>query len=135
MAAHARTLVSRLQRQDAAPGYAAQEPVRRQHPEADPGPRALAQAQGADRRPADARGGYRRDASTSTSACSSSATAGTAILLISEDLDEIRTLSDRIAVMYEGRIMGIVERDQATVEQIGLMMAGVSMDEALQRTS
>ena len=54
---------------------------------------------------------------------------GTAILLISEDLDEIRTLSDRIAVMYEGRIIGIVERDQATVEQIGLMMAGVALSE------
>ncbi len=54
---------------------------------------------------------------------------GTAILLISEDLDEVRTLSDRIAVMYEGRIVGIVERDQATVEQIGLMMAGISPDD------
>ena len=52
-------------------------------------------------------------------------TAGTATLLISEDLDEVRSLSDRIAVMYEGRIMGILERDQATVEQLGLMMAGV----------
>jgi simple sugar transport system ATP-binding protein len=51
---------------------------------------------------------------------------GMAILLISEDLDEVRSLSDRIAVMYEGRIIGIVERDQATVEQIGLMMAGIS---------
>ena len=60
-------------------------------------------------------------------------TAGTAILLISEDLDEIRTLSDRIAVMYEGQIIGVVERDQATVEQIGLMMAGISMKEALER--
>jgi general nucleoside transport system ATP-binding protein len=59
--------------------------------------------------------------------------AGTAIFLISEDLDEIRSLSDRIAVMYEGQIIGIVERDQATVEQIGLMMAGIAMDEALQR--
>jgi simple sugar transport system ATP-binding protein len=59
----------------------------------------------------------------------------TAILLISEDLDEIRTLSDRIAVMYEGRIIGIVERNQATVEQIGLMMAGISMEEALQHTA
>jgi general nucleoside transport system ATP-binding protein len=57
--------------------------------------------------------------------------AGTAILLISEDLDEIRTLSDRIAIMYEGKIVGIVERGQASVEQIGLMMAGISMDEAL----
>lgn len=61
--------------------------------------------------------------------------AGTAVFLISEDLDEIRTLSDRIAVMYEGRIIGIVNRDQATVEQIGLMMAGIAMDEALQRAN
>ena len=53
---------------------------------------------------------------------------GTAILLISEDLDEIRNLSDRIAVIYEGRIIGIVERDQATVEQIGLMMAGIPLE-------
>jgi simple sugar transport system ATP-binding protein len=52
--------------------------------------------------------------------------AGTATLLISEDLDEILNLSDRIAVMYEGRIMGIVERDDVDVEQIGLMMARVS---------
>ncbi len=58
---------------------------------------------------------------------------GTAILLISEDLDETRTLSDRIAVMYEGKIVGIVVRDQATVEQIGLMMAGISMQDAMQR--
>jgi simple sugar transport system ATP-binding protein len=53
--------------------------------------------------------------------------AGTAILLISEDLDEIRSLSDRIAVMYEGRIIGIVERDTASVEQIGHMMSGDSL--------
>jgi len=51
---------------------------------------------------------------------------GTGILLISEDLDEIRALSDRIAVMYEGRIVGIVDRDTATVEEIGLMMAGAT---------
>ncbi|MGQ9490584.1 MAG: ABC transporter ATP-binding protein [Anaerolineae bacterium] len=57
--------------------------------------------------------------------------AGKAILLISEDLDEIRALSDRIAVIYEGRIIGIVNRDQATIEQLGLMMAGVPMHEAL----
>ncbi|TLM99981.1 ATP-binding cassette domain-containing protein [bacterium] len=50
---------------------------------------------------------------------------GTATLLISEDLDEIRALSDRIAVMYEGRIIGIVEGKDATPEQLGLMMAGV----------
>ena len=57
--------------------------------------------------------------------------AGKAILLISEDLDEIRTLSDRIAVIYEGRIVGMVERNQASVEEIGLMMAGVSMADAM----
>jgi len=53
---------------------------------------------------------------------------GTAILLISEDLDEVLNLSDRIAVMYEGRVMGIVDRQQATTEQLGLMMAGVAGD-------
>jgi general nucleoside transport system ATP-binding protein len=51
---------------------------------------------------------------------------GTATLLISEDLDEILNLSDRIAVMFEGRIMGIVPRDQADPQTLGLMMAGVS---------
>ncbi|HUH97035.1 MAG TPA: ABC transporter ATP-binding protein [Anaerolineales bacterium] len=61
--------------------------------------------------------------------------AGTAILLISEDLDEIRTLSDRIAIMYEGNIIGIVKRGQASVEQIGLMMAGISMEEAMQAST
>jgi simple sugar transport system ATP-binding protein len=53
--------------------------------------------------------------------------AGTAILLISEDLDEIQSLSDRIAVIYEGRIVGIVDRDTASIEQIGLMMSGGSL--------
>jgi simple sugar transport system ATP-binding protein len=57
---------------------------------------------------------------------------GKAILLISEDLDEICSLSDRIAVMYEGRIVGVVERNQATVEEIGLMMAGIPFEEAMQ---
>ncbi len=52
-------------------------------------------------------------------------TEGTAILLVSEDLDEVLALSDRIAVMYEGEIVGIVDRADATVEELGLMMAGV----------
>jgi general nucleoside transport system ATP-binding protein len=56
---------------------------------------------------------------------------GKAILLISEDLDEIRGLSDRIAVMYEGRLIGIVDRGKATVEEIGLIMAGIPMEEAM----
>jgi len=50
---------------------------------------------------------------------------GTAILLISEDLDEILALSDRIAVIYEGQIMGIVEGKIATPGQLGMWMAGV----------
>jgi ABC-type uncharacterized transport system ATPase subunit len=50
----------------------------------------------------------------------------TATLLISEDLDEIRNLSDRIAVIYEGLIMGIVDRDKTSIEELGLMMAGVA---------
>jgi simple sugar transport system ATP-binding protein len=49
---------------------------------------------------------------------------GVAILLISEDLDEILALADRIAVMYEGEVVGEVDRDAATVEELGLMMAG-----------
>ena len=52
---------------------------------------------------------------------------GAATLLISEDLDELLTLCDRIAVIYEGRIMGIVPSRQADPEQIGLMMAGTVM--------
>jgi len=50
---------------------------------------------------------------------------GTATLLISEDLDEILALSDRILVIFEGRIMGDVPRAEATAEKLGLMMAGV----------
>ncbi len=49
---------------------------------------------------------------------------GVAILLISEDLDEILALSDRIVVLYEGQIMGVVDREDADVEMLGLMMAG-----------
>jgi ABC-type uncharacterized transport system ATPase subunit len=49
---------------------------------------------------------------------------GMAILLISEDLDEILTLADRIVVMYEGTIVGEVDAQAATVSQIGLLMTG-----------
>lgn len=50
---------------------------------------------------------------------------GAAILLISEDLDEIMALSDRVAVMYEGQIVGEVPGGEASLEEVGLMMAGV----------
>src|SRR6185436_4537255 len=49
---------------------------------------------------------------------------GTAILLISEDLDEVLTLADRIAVIYEGELFGIVEAGSADIHEIGLMMTG-----------
>ncbi len=52
--------------------------------------------------------------------------AGTATVLISEDLDEILALADRILVLYEGRVMGIVQRDETNAEALGLMMAGVT---------
>ena len=51
---------------------------------------------------------------------------GCATLLISEDLDEVLALSDRIGVMYEGRLMGVLDRADATVERLGLWMAGVA---------
>ncbi len=57
---------------------------------------------------------------------------GTAILLISEDLDEILALSDRIAVIYEGQIMGVVDAEEATPEQLGLLMAGVRPEHEVQ---
>lgn len=50
--------------------------------------------------------------------------AGEAILLISEDLDEVLALSDRIVVMYEGEIVGEVPASSADVEKLGLWMAG-----------
>ena len=53
---------------------------------------------------------------------------GAAILLISEDLDELLSLSDRIAVIYEGRIMGEMPAEGADIHVIGLMMAGTKVD-------
>ncbi|HYF76364.1 MAG TPA: ABC transporter ATP-binding protein [Symbiobacteriaceae bacterium] len=51
---------------------------------------------------------------------------GKAILMVSEDLDELLSVCDRIAVMFEGRVMGTVSAEAANVAQIGLMMAGKS---------
>ena len=49
---------------------------------------------------------------------------GAATLLISEDLEEIMTLSDRILVLFNGEVMGILDAESADIEEIGLMMAG-----------
>ncbi|MBM3137106.1 MAG: ABC transporter ATP-binding protein [Chloroflexi bacterium] len=53
---------------------------------------------------------------------------GTAILLVSTELDEIMQLSDRIAVMYRGEIIAIVDADMVTKEELGLLMAGVKTE-------
>jgi simple sugar transport system ATP-binding protein len=49
---------------------------------------------------------------------------GCAILLISEDLDEVLRLSDRVAAIYEGRLVDVLPAAEATRERVGLMMAG-----------
>ncbi len=56
--------------------------------------------------------------------------AGTAVLVVSSELDEIMALSDRIAVMYRGQIMEIVEASKASKEYVGLLMAGIHPSEA-----
>jgi simple sugar transport system ATP-binding protein len=53
---------------------------------------------------------------------------GAAVLLVSVELDEIMALSDRIAVMYEGQIVGTVDADQITREELGLLMAGSRLE-------
>jgi simple sugar transport system ATP-binding protein len=53
---------------------------------------------------------------------------GVAVLLVSEDLDEILALADRVAVMYEGRVVDVVEAEGADVAEIGLAMAGGSRE-------
>ncbi len=53
---------------------------------------------------------------------------GTAILLISEELDEIFSLADRIAVMYEGMIVGELPPERANLNTVGLMMAGTKVE-------
>ena len=58
---------------------------------------------------------------------------GVAVLLVSTELDEIVQLSDRIAVMYQGRITAIVAAEEATKEFIGLLMAGIPLDQAQER--
>jgi simple sugar transport system ATP-binding protein len=54
--------------------------------------------------------------------------AGAAVLLISTELEELFAVSDRILVMYEGKIVGEVPPDRSLVEEVGLMMAGKQVD-------
>ena len=59
---------------------------------------------------------------------------GAAVLLISTELDEIMSLSDRIAVLFEGEIMGEVTGERADINEIGLMMAGIRRGDTLTQT-
>jgi general nucleoside transport system ATP-binding protein len=54
---------------------------------------------------------------------------GTAVLIVSTELDEVSALADRVLVMYRGRVVGIVDGDTDR-DVLGLMMAGVPADEA-----
>lgn len=56
--------------------------------------------------------------------CSPGRAAGAAILLVSEDLDELLAISDRLVVLYEGRVMAQLPADGADPEHLGLLMAG-----------
>ncbi|MCY4623363.1 MAG: ABC transporter ATP-binding protein [bacterium] len=58
------------------------------------------------------------------------ADAGTAILMISEDLEEILDLSDEVVVLYEGQVMGRLPADRADLDLLGMMMAGGKVDAA-----
>ena len=58
---------------------------------------------------------------------------GKAVLLVSTELSEIFALSDRIAILYKGRIMGIFRNDELTTEKIGLLMAGYQIDKEDER--
>jgi simple sugar transport system ATP-binding protein len=58
------------------------------------------------------------------------ADAGVGILLISEDLEEIMSLADRITVMYEGRIVADIPAANASREQIGMLMGGATLENA-----
>ncbi|HWQ29543.1 MAG TPA: ABC transporter ATP-binding protein, partial [Negativicutes bacterium] len=56
---------------------------------------------------------------------------GKAVLLVSLELDEVMALSDRIAVMYGGRIVGIIDANDATEKELGIMMAGGKSENAV----
>ncbi len=51
--------------------------------------------------------------------------AGAAILIVSTELDEVLALGDRVAVMFSGRIVGVLPSEQATKEAVGMLMGGV----------
>ena len=59
---------------------------------------------------------------------------GVAILLVSADLDEIRNVADRIAVIFEGQIVAVKEPDETDERELGLLMAGHEQEQAIQES-
>ena len=57
--------------------------------------------------------------------------AGAAVLLVSSELDEVMALADRVAVMYRGRIIGVLSGESLTRDNVGLLMAGAELPEAV----
>jgi len=57
------------------------------------------------------------------------ATEGVGVLLVSEDLDEVLALADRVVVMYEGSVTGVVDASDATIASLGVLMGGGSSEE------
>jgi len=56
---------------------------------------------------------------------------GAGVLLVSSELDEVMALADRVAVMYRGRVIGILEGERLTRDNVGLLMAGAELPEAV----
>lgn len=54
--------------------------------------------------------------------------AGTAVLLVSAELEEVTALADRLLVIYQGKFVGGVDPKQVSIEDIGLMMTGIGVD-------
>jgi simple sugar transport system ATP-binding protein len=55
---------------------------------------------------------------------------GVAVLIVSSELDEVLALGDRIAVIYQGKIVGLLDRKDADRDKLGLLMAGASLEKA-----
>jgi ABC-type uncharacterized transport system ATPase subunit len=56
---------------------------------------------------------------------------GTAVLIVSTELEEVLSLGDRIAVMFQGRIVDILDPSEATPERLGLLMGGAHPEEGV----
>ena len=121
---HAAELIGRYDVRGGGPRAARAPALRRQPAEGRARPRVRGRAARAHRRVADARPRRRRDRDRAPLPPRGGGAAASACCSSREDLDEILALADRIAVMYEGAIVGELDAATATVEELGLLMAG-----------